>query len=96
MNHDMSHQNHGRHGLLMLLCCLIPLVILGIVYGLRLPLNGVVGTVVILLCPLSHLIMMATLRDHGKHAQSGQVLARDASDHDTAHRGENARSGLAQ
>lgn len=58
---------HKKHLLLMLLCCLIPLVALGAVLLFKVPLNTVLIGVIFLLCPLSHLFMMKHMmgdRDH--------------------------------
>ena len=58
MNHD--HSSHGqRHLLLMLVCCLIPVVALAAIYLLRIPVPTVLTYAVFLLCPLSHILMMA-------------------------------------
>lgn len=45
-------------GLLMLIGCLLPLAALGAIYVLNLPLNVVLIGTLLLLCPLSHLLMM--------------------------------------
>jgi hypothetical protein len=64
MNHD--HSSHGqRHFLLMLVCCLLPVVALAAIYLFRLPVPTVLTYAVLLLCPLSHVLMMAFMgRDH--------------------------------
>lgn len=53
------------HGVLMLLCCLLPIAALAF-FNYRGGLGGIVGKAVpyliILLCPLSHLLMMAFMR----------------------------------
>ncbi len=57
----------SKHALIMVLCCLIPLVVLGVLWAI-----GVSGSYlilgVILLCPLLHLFMMRGMHkgsDHG-------------------------------
>ncbi len=56
----------SKHTLIMLLCCLIPLALLGVLWAI-----GVSGSYlilgVILLCPLLHILMM-----QGRHKGSGE------------------------
>ena len=52
-----------RHTLMMVLCCLIPLVILGILWIAGVSQN-ILSFGIILLCPIMHLVMMKTMK-HG-------------------------------
>ena len=51
-----------KHVLLMVLCCLIPLVGVAAISIFRIPANTVVYTGLALLCPVMHLLMM----NHGQ------------------------------
>lgn len=55
----------SKHALIMILCCLIPLVILGVLWATGFSGNYLI-LVVILLCPLLHVFMM-----RGMHKDAG-------------------------
>ncbi|WP_026475914.1 hypothetical protein [Alkaliphilus transvaalensis] len=58
----MKNHNHGKkHGMLMLLCCLVPLLLLALLprFGVNLgPLGRYAPFAMVLICPLMHIGMM--------------------------------------
>ncbi len=65
----------SKHMLLMVLCCLIPVVGFVVVSALRIPLGSVLTGVMILACPLSHLLMMKFMMGgHEGHTQPAPAL----------------------
>lgn len=57
----------GKHFLLILACCLVPLVALAAIFFFNIPLNTVLLIGLILVCPLAHLIMMKFMIQEQDH-----------------------------
>ncbi len=55
-----------KHALIMVACCLIALGAAAAVLLFKVPFNNVFIILMVLLCPLSHLLMMGTMK-HGEH-----------------------------
>lgn len=58
---------HKKHLLFMLACCLIPIAGFALVTGFNLPLKSVFYFGIIILCPLSHLLMMKFMMRGEEH-----------------------------
>ncbi len=55
-----------KHTLLMVACCLVPLIALGIINTFHIPLGQAATYGLILLCPVGHLLMMKTMAHGGQ------------------------------
>ncbi len=70
----------GRHALLMILCCAIPLALLAAVALFRIDLGSIGSLAFLLLCPLLHIGMMWGMRGghHGKGCHEAEPAQQPA------------------
>ncbi len=61
-----------KHALIMVACCLIPIAGFALVSLLNIPLKSVFLFAMILLCPVSHILMMKFMA-HGDGHQHGEA-----------------------
>jgi len=65
-----------KHLLIMLACCLLPIVGLALIAIFKIPTSTVLLGAIILLCPLSHLLMMKFMgHDHNAHQPTDNLAA---------------------
>jgi hypothetical protein len=69
----------SRHVLIMILCCLIPIAALAAIVAFQIPVSQILLLGLILLCPLSHVLMMAFMGGHDRGV-TGQVSGAAAGD----------------
>ena len=68
-----SRRTDTRMTWLMVLGCLLPLAVLAAIYLLNLPMNMILVGALLLLCPLSHLLMMRYMGHNHRPPPAGKV-----------------------
>jgi len=58
-----------KHMLIMVACCLIPIAALAAITVFKIPVSTVIYGVILLVCPLSHLLMMKFMGGHDHEHQ---------------------------
>ena len=65
-----------KHTVIMILCCLIPIGAFLAIRLLNLHINSLFLFLLFLLCPLSHVLMMGSMKheDHSQYASSENII----------------------
>lgn len=61
------------HGLLMMVCCLVPMLLLVMFIGRGSGVGGGFGWIFLLICPLMHIFMMKGMMGGHKHDDNSDV-----------------------
>lgn len=67
-----------KHTILMLLCCVVGMGAAAAIFIFGVPVNRVFTAFLILLCPLSHLLMMKFMMNGGHDHQAHEELVEDS------------------
>ena len=77
-----------KHALIMVACCLIPIVAFALISVFKIPVSGLLSIGLILLCPISHLVMMKFMgsEHEGNHSETQKPVGIDkVIDHPASH-----------
>jgi Protein of unknown function (DUF2933) len=77
-----------KHALIMVACCLIPIVAFTLISVFKVPVSSLLTIGLVLLCPISHLLMMKFMMPghEGSHGDARQLAGDDkAISHPVAH-----------
>lgn len=82
-----------KHALIMIACCMIPIVAFALISVFSVPVSSMVTIGLVLLCPISHLLLMKFImpghnhgEEHQQNAEQKQIGARNAGAHSHAQR----------
>jgi hypothetical protein len=68
-----------KHALIMVACCLIPIVAFALISVFRVPVSSLLSIGLVLMCPLSHLLMMKfMMKGHGEHGENHNAVQQPA------------------
>ncbi len=73
MKGESNKSGNYSHTLMMILCCLIPLVLLGVLWFAGVPQN-ILFFGIILLCPIMHLVMMKNMKQCTQNIESKEDI----------------------
>ena len=73
---EQKNKISKKHLILMILGCLVPMGVFFVLFTLGIPLNKLFFFALLLLCPLSHIFMMISMKHHGHddHASESKKL----------------------
>lgn len=74
-----------KHALIMVACCLIPMAAFALISIFKVPVSSLLTIGLVLLCPLSHLLMMKFM-PHGHEENRGQIVPPQVADDKTSSR----------
>lgn len=60
---------HKRHFWIMLVCCLVPILAFTAIFFLKIPFSTTLYIGMIMLCPLTHVLMMRSMHENTAESQ---------------------------
>jgi len=73
---EQKNKMGKKHLILMILCCVVPMGVIFVLFALGIPLNRLFLFAMILICPLSHIFMMRSMKhhEHDDHASESTKI----------------------
>lgn len=73
-----KQNQNSKHLLLMVLCCLVPMLLVVLLFSVGI--GGILPFLMILICPLMHILLMRGMHDKHDHEHSGhRVISTETS-----------------